>query len=250
MPDLETNLRETLERHAQSISTESGGGDALVSSVMQRRRRRTATIYAATLGPAAVVASFALRAGSDGSDVQTAPGTTPAPTSSRPTPPVESTLPPPRTTPEPTPSSIWPPSEPLAMGGAASCVEEYSPTNLTNRAFAFDGTVIAIRGATDPDLAGWMVEVDFEVNEWFRAGDDEPTATVDMFDPGTLTSVDQTGLDTWTVGSRLLITGEPRWGGDPLDNAVAWYCGFSRTYNPDVAATWREVLAANQDARP
>lgn len=249
MHDLEATLRETFERHAQSISTQFGGGDALISSVMQRRRRRTATIYAATLGPAAVIASFAVRPGSDGSDVQTAPGATQAGTSTQPTPPVASTLPP-RTTAEPTLPSTWPPSEPLATSGEASCVEEYSPTNLANRAFAFDGTVVAIREVTEPELTGSMVEVDFAVNEWFRAGDDEATATVEMFDPESLTSVDQTGLDAWTVGTRLLITGEPRWGGDPLDNAVAWYCGFSRTYNPDVAATWRAALAANRGARP
>lgn len=248
MPDLESNLRETFERHARSISPPAHTGDALVSAIMHRRRRRTATIYAATLAPAAVVAAvaaFAFRPASDGTDLQATPHTTDAPTASEPAPTVPLTPAPQPTTTQPAAPATWPPSAPLSMGGVASCVEEYSTTTLTNRAFGFDGTVVAVRGATEPEFAGDLVNVDFTVNEWFRGGE-APTASVSMFNPGTLTSVDQAGLDGWTVGSRLLVSGEPRWGGEPLDAAVAWYCGFSRSYDPDTAATWRAVLADDE----
>lgn len=118
----------------------------------------------------------------------------------------------------------------------ASCVERYTPQALRGRAFAFDGTVIELgpRTAHHPDI-----EVTFVVHEWFR-GDGPDEITVDMMSPAVRTSVPAA---TYDVGSRLLVSGEPRWGGGPLDEPVVWMCGFTRTHNAETAGTWRQVFS-------
>jgi len=64
-------------------------------------------------------------------------------------------------------------SGPLPDGGAASCVEAYSPQAVEGRSFAFDGEVLGVgpsvsdRGdSADLDLPG----VTFTVREWFSGG--------------------------------------------------------------------------------
>jgi hypothetical protein len=118
-----------------------------------------------------------------------------------------------------------------------SCVEDYDVTTLVGRAFALDGVVAAIAEKTssgdDP-----YIDVTLDVHEWF-VGDGPDIVNVEMFPPGIRTSV---GTADYGVGSRLLISGEPRWGGSPLESPVAWMCGFSRTYDTDTAATWREAF--------
>jgi hypothetical protein len=129
---------------------------------------------------------------------------------------------------------------PLPDGGAASCVEEYSPAAVTGRAFAFDGTVTDIgpaRGDAGLDLAA----VSFTVHEWF-AGGSGAAFTVDMTPP-------QAGGGTedsppaYAVGTRLLVSGEDRWGEASLDDAIAWGCGFSRYYDQTTANRWRTAFS-------
>lgn len=132
---------------------------------------------------------------------------------------------------------------PISPGiSSASCVEQYAPAAVRSRAFAFDGTVSRV-AATQPPvdnsvaLPGYSA-VTFDVHEWFRGGD-QATVTVDMMSPpspGVVSSVE--GLD-YEVGTRLLVSGEPRFGGSPLDAPVAWACGFTRVYDPPTAAAWR-----------
>jgi hypothetical protein len=124
---------------------------------------------------------------------------------------------------------------PLPDGGDASCVESYAPQAVSGRSFAFDGEVLKIgpsisdRGAGgDLNLPG----VTFEVREWFSGGQGD-TVTVDMQVP----AVDS----TYGIGSRLLVSGEPRWGGSPLTEPIAWACGFSRYYDAETAAAWRDA---------
>lgn len=127
---------------------------------------------------------------------------------------------------------------PLPDGGAASCVETYSPEALQNRDFAFDGTVIDIGSSVsdrgddgDLNLAG----VKFEVREWFVGGDaEEVTVDLQSFGEGTA----EEALP-FQVGSRLLVSGEPRWGGAPLDSPIASGCGFSRYFDEETATVWR-----------
>lgn len=133
---------------------------------------------------------------------------------------------------------------PLGDGGAASCVESYTPQAVTNRAFAFDGTVVAIGpGTTDrgdeSDLN--LIGVTFQVHDWY-AGGGGGTITVDMQPSGQQVSTSQPET-AYGLGSRLLISGEPRWGGSPLDDPIAWGCGFSRYYDPATAASWDRAFA-------
>lgn len=131
---------------------------------------------------------------------------------------------------------------PLPDGGAASCAESYDPTAVAQRAFAFDGVVVSVGDSVsdrgdEADLG--LPGVTFEVREWF-SGDGSTTFTVDLqtspsdsADPGF----------TYGVGSRLLVSGEARWGGSALESPIAWGCGFSRYYDVETATGWREALA-------
>lgn len=140
-----------------------------------------------------------------------------------------------------TPSRTGPLEDPSAH---ASCVESYNSTTIGNRAFAFDGTVVAIRpGTTNKADKGVLdtAAVTFTVNEWFKGGSDD-TVNVDLMSPTSNSAGDDTPL--YEEGTRLLVSGEPRWGGQPLDDAIAWSCGgFTRYYEPDVADEWRQGTA-------
>lgn len=132
------------------------------------------------------------------------------------------------------------PSGPLVAGGAVDCVEEYAPEAVDARAFAFDGVVVAVGPSVsslpgDPALPD-AVGVTFAVQEWFRGGSGD-TVTVDLPAQGVITP-DGT-LQSYGPGTRLLVSGEPRWGGAPLDAPVAWICGFTRYYDEATAASWR-----------
>ncbi len=124
---------------------------------------------------------------------------------------------------------------PLPEDGATDCVETYSLETLPNREFAFDGVVrdvgpsVSHRGGSgDLGLPG----VTFEVREWFTGGD-SATVTVDM-PLGT--------TDAYDGGTRLLVSGEPRWGGGPLDAPIAQGCGFTRYHDERTASAWRATF--------
>ncbi|UER54311.1 hypothetical protein HJG43_06910 [Kineosporiaceae bacterium SCSIO 59966] len=81
--------------------------------------------------------------------------------------------------------------------------------------------------------------VTFRVLEWFRGGD-AARITVAMPSSGQVDSASDEAL-TYGVGTRLLVSGEPRWGGAALDDPVAWLCGFTRSYDDATAAQWRRL---------
>ncbi|MEU8609322.1 hypothetical protein AB0C29_15100 [Actinoplanes sp. NPDC048791] len=121
-----------------------------------------------------------------------------------------------------------------------SCAGGYSPREVARRAFAFDGTVTAI-GPVDPDrvhaVRGY-VGVTFTVNEWFSGGSG-PTVTIAMSPPlGGLAAMGY-GPPAYGIGTRLLVSGEHRWGGTTTADAIAWGCGFTRYYDPTTADEWR-----------
>ena len=126
----------------------------------------------------------------------------------------------------------------LDARAASSCAEEYSAPAVAERAFSFDGTVaeIATSGTSD-DLA--YVSVKFAVNEWFRGGTTD-RVTVDMAAPDATTE-EVAVAGSYGRGSRLLVSGQPRWGGPPLKDAIAWGCGFTRYYDPRTADSWRQA---------
>jgi hypothetical protein len=132
---------------------------------------------------------------------------------------------------------------PLPDGADASCVESYAPQAVSNRSFAFDGEVVKIgasvsdRGdGADLNLPG----VTFEVREWFSGGQGD-TVTVDMQGAAADSASSSELGDAYDIGSRLLVSGEPRWGGSPLTEPIAWGCGFSRYYDAETAAAWRDA---------
>ncbi|HZW45075.1 MAG TPA: hypothetical protein VFF32_11910 [Dermatophilaceae bacterium] len=142
-------------------------------------------------------------------------------------------------------SSLSSTSRPESTVGlvAASCVEEYSPETLHGRDFAFDGTLVDWTSvgseATGVANAGYG-QATFRVTQWF-AGGSADEVTVWLTKTSVPTSV---GGGDYKVGTRLLVAGEPRWGGQPLDEPIAWACGFTQPYESDVADTWAQVFAS------
>lgn len=121
---------------------------------------------------------------------------------------------------------------------ATSCVEAYNLQNLANRDFAFDGTVTKIGDAgSEADDLGY-VAVTFEVHEWFRGGV-EKRVNVALPAPGQVSSHNDV---SYGVRTRLLVSGEPRWGGEPLEHPIGWMCGFTRYHDEGTASQWRTAL--------
>jgi len=108
----------------------------------------------------------------------------------------------------------------VPVSGDGGCVENYSASAISGRAFAFDGTVTAI------DPGG----VTFKVTEWF-VGEGPPSYTVQMRPP-TISDMSESS-PSYFVGTRLLVSGEQ-------DEApIAWSCGFTRYFDEETAAAWR-----------
>jgi hypothetical protein len=132
----------------------------------------------------------------------------------------------------------------LPAAGAASCVAEWTEDRpiAEQSVFAFDGVVTGVGpGTTDRPGSGGLdlVGVTFRVAEWF-AGGTAPEVTVDMqppLQPGQGRSDDT--VPAFAPGSRLLVSGSPRWGGAPLEDPIAWGCGFTRYYDQGTADAWR-----------
>jgi hypothetical protein len=121
----------------------------------------------------------------------------------------------------------------------ASCVESYSPRAVSGRGFAFDGTVVHVgEGTTDRPGSGHLgyAGVTFAINEWFIGGGGT-SMTVDMEPPSAGQRTEEIP-PSYDVGTRLLVSGESRWGGRGLEDALAWGCGFTRSYDAETARDW------------
>lgn len=89
---------------------------------------------------------------------------------------------------------------------------------LAENAFAFDGTVTRGPGLTGrddtPDIG--LRSVTFHINRWFKGGIGD-TAVVDLSNPDGDGPLRADGaVPTYRIGTGLLVTGTPRWGGTPL----------------------------------
>ncbi|WP_027344400.1 hypothetical protein [Hamadaea tsunoensis] len=129
---------------------------------------------------------------------------------------------------------------PLPDSPAQSCAVQYSAKTLADRAFSFDGTVVRIGPplSNRTGVALPLEGVTFEVHRWFRGGSAD-TVTVDLMPaPPALE-----GVPAYGPGTRLLVSGQPRWGGTPTQAAIAWGCGFTRYYDPATAAQWAEATS-------
>lgn len=121
--------------------------------------------------------------------------------------------------------------EESAQGEAGSCAEAMTAETLQGRDFAFDGTVLTVvpAGEVDEDaghLPSYPV-AEFEVHEWFQGGSGDSVAVKMQREA--------------VAGERLLVSGEPLYGGEPLDDPIAWECGFTVRHNDATAETWRTV---------
>ena len=129
-----------------------------------------------------------------------------------------------------------------SVGAAYRCVQRYSAETLVRRSFAFDGTVLAVEIRTDPRLPEGEDEVPwatFEVNRWFRGGSaSEVGVWVEVLNTET-----SAGTINAEPGTRLLVAGEPRWGGEPLQDPIAWPCGFTRRWTTEAAAEWEAAFS-------
>jgi len=255
MNHIEHELRNQLRDAASTIADSPHLPGSLRDRIHRRnanKNRLVAGVAAAVTLPAAAVAIAQTRRVHDAAEVTldpvattwTLPADTPAATTAA------MSIPPATTAPVVTfPAWDGSPSMPLAGPSQMSCVTGYTLDHLAERGFAFDGTVVAIE---PPAIAGTLpggeldplpfVNATFEVHEWFKAGDSTITTMTVAMPPPDDTSAPN-GAAWWGVGSRLLVTGESRWGTDPLDGPVAWMCGFSRTYDPATANAWRTQLA-------
>ena len=119
-----------------------------------------------------------------------------------------------------------------AGSSSKSCLSKYSAGTLLERAFAFHGTVVDVGREKDPrapedDVATGQVQ--FEVHDWFAGGTG-----------GAVTVWMQREV---RPGDRLLVAGEPRWGGEPLADAIAWECGFTTEYSDLRFEEWSAAFA-------
>lgn len=132
-------------------------------------------------------------------------------------------------------------SGPLVTGGSENCAIVYTPEAVRERDFAFDGVVVGIGPpvsvAPGPPALLDEVGVTFAVQEWFHGGSGA-TVTVDI--PVRPTSAQPLeGVQSYDVGTRLLVSGVSRSGTAPLDAPFATTCGFTRYYDEATAAAWR-----------
>ena len=231
MSDLEDELRglfrdkEQQALEPRSVSEYVNGADRTVPR--RPRRWQWLAVPAAVMVSAAVVVGVAALSNQSG---------TPAPVVAD--------------SPSPSPSATQG-HGPLASSAAVSCVKEYSPREVAQRSFAFDGVVTEIGpGTTNREGGGQLrlSSVTFAVNEWFSGGSTE-TVTVQMLPPTPDGMSAETG-QSYDVGSRLLVSGEPRWGDpDPLTDAIASdTCGFTRYWDPETADAWRTSVDDRVDS--
>lgn len=123
--------------------------------------------------------------------------------------------------------------EQVEGGSSSSCVSAYTPEALRERSFAFAGTVTEVGSETDPSAPlgeGPIQRATFAVDDWFAGGSGD-TIVVWM-------------QRSVAVGDRLLVTGEPRWGGEPLDDAIAWECDFTVEWSDAAGAEWASAFEA------
>lgn len=112
----------------------------------------------------------------------------------------------------------------VPIASPAMCVETYDLETLTRRDVAFDGTLASIDGE----------QVTFSVGRWFRGGpgDDVVLDATGLVGGLTPTSAGGATLD---VGGRYLVSGS---GGS------LWACGFTMTYDTEIADRWADVLGS------
>jgi hypothetical protein len=95
-----------------------------------------------------------------------------------------------------------------AEAKVGSCAFEYTEATLAERSWAFDGTLIAV-GTVGDSRMGSVPSATFDVKHWYRGGSSQHVTV--QFEMGTTSEL----VPEVASGTRLLVSGEPRWGGQP-----------------------------------
>jgi hypothetical protein len=135
-------------------------------------------------------------------------------------------------------------SGPVGDESAVSCVEKYTAEAVVGRGFALAGTVESIGPGTTnrPDNGRMSLSaVTFDVQEWFKGGSGD-TVTIDMSPPSRGLRISE-APSSYEEGTRLLVSGESRWGEGIFEDGLAWGCGFTRYYEAETASAWRAATA-------
>ncbi|MBA3945842.1 MAG: hypothetical protein H0X37_14900 [Herpetosiphonaceae bacterium] len=150
-------------------------------------------------------------------------------------------------------SNTEPPAGQVITSSTGSCAQIYSLQTLVQRTFAFDGTVKSIESRLDPSLSNEPGDppprtpwVTFTVNHWYKGGTGSETSlwmyVAIMSEDGKTFRSYSDGIAA-QVGTRLLVTGEPR-GSEPVPSQrIAWTCGFTQPYTSRTAAEWAKVTS-------
>jgi len=119
-------------------------------------------------------------------------------------------------------------------GGAQMCIQ-YDDAILLAQDVAFDGTLVSVEtvgGGGEIDLPQNLAT--FEVHRWYKGGEGE-TVTLDAgILYGDTNSIALVG-SSLEIGERYLISGT---------DGFVWACGFSYTYDTQVANHWAELFGA------
>jgi hypothetical protein len=113
----------------------------------------------------------------------------------------------------PLPDATW------LLTTQGSCVEQYSPRALPNRAWAFEGVIAAVdppADAANADPATSTTTVTFQVERWFWGG------TGDGVSLRTYAVPSSAGALESSIGAHLLASGE---------DDFLWPCGFTKPFS-------------------
>lgn len=215
---IERHLREVFSEDADQAPVAGPLADRVVMRVRRQRRYRLACAASVSLAGMGAAAVFGGGLGGLTTSVETPVAASPGTTSVR--------------------HGIVPDSS------LTDCMAANSPAAIAARTFSFDGTVLAISsGPTDQTVPRYAA-VTFTVNQWFR-GDSGDTVTVNMMAPLAAGEVFSESGPSYGVGTRLLVSGEPRSGQSDLSGALAWGCGYTRYYDQQTADSWRAAITGS-----
>ena len=119
------------------------------------------------------------------------------------------------------------------LGDAAQMCIQYEDTILLEQDVAFDGTLVSVEqipGSGEIDFPQNMAT--FEVHRWYQGGEGD-TVTLDagiLYGEGDSIALVGASLE---IGERYLISGT---------DGFVWACGYSYTYDTEVANHWAELF--------
>jgi hypothetical protein len=112
------------------------------------------------------------------------------------------------------------------------CVEQYSPSTLQNRSWAFEGVITNVEGPADPpgeDPGQGTSTVTFDVHRWFWGGSEEQISLRTYASPSSVGDIEA------SVDAHLLVSGE---------EDFLWSCGFTKPFTEVALGEFDAAAAA------